>query len=392
MTKLDIRTIITKYLSQEATTEEISILFEWVKKEGSQDVFKKFVQADFLVNYKNKSWDSEVAFEEFLQCIKVKEETKALPFYATKQVWKYAATILILITSTTYFIINRYSKFKIQPKLNSNAITLQLDSGEIIHLEHDQDTLMHVNNGLTSIHLNNGVLYQNNKEKTKNKSGSNTLKVPFGKILGVTLEDGSIIRLNSGSELTYPTSFASLDKRQVLLKGEAFFEITKNPIKPFIVKANDMYTQVFGTVFNISAYEEDDKAEVVLVEGSVGVGNEKSFRRENLAMLKPSQKVTNSKILDKSFIIEDVNVTPYISWVNGVIAFQNEQMSEIIKKLERQFNVQIINENEMLGERKFTGMFDKEGIDFILKTIQTHTHFSYTKKGRIIIIKKQVSL
>jgi ferric-dicitrate binding protein FerR (iron transport regulator) len=71
------------------------------------------------------------------------------------------------------------------------------------------------------------------------------------------------------------------------------------------------------------------------------------------------------------------------------VAFQNEQMSSIIKKLERQFNVKIINENEMLGELRFTGMFDKEGIDMILKTIQTHTHFTYSKEGKTITIKKQ---
>lgn len=386
MTKLDIKRIITKYLNGESSAEEISILFEWVKKKGNQEVFKKLVQAKFLINYQNKSWDSEEAFKNFLCHIKVKEESKILPFYTSNQVWKYAATVLVLIASTLYFIFNKDSETMIQPKLNYNEITLQLDSGEIINLHQDNDTIIEVSNGLASIYLNNGILYQNNKTKTEVKTGHNTLKVPYGKILAVTLEDGSVIKLNSGSELTYPSSFAGMDKRQVLLKGEAFFEITKNPIKPFIVQTNDIYTQVYGTIFNISAYEEDNNTEIVLVEGSVGVGDENSLNNEVLTMLKPSQKITNSNNL---FVVEDVDVTPYISWVNGVVTFQNEQMSEIIKKLERQFNVQIINENIKLEERRFTGMFDKEGINFILKTIQTHTDFNYTKNGKIITINKQ---
>lgn len=389
MIKLDIRRIITKYLSQEATTEEISILFAWVKKEGNQEVFKKIVKADFLINNQNKSWNSEDAFTEFLQCIEVKEKTKILPFYSGRQVWKYAASLLALIASTTYFLLIGEFQTTTQHKVNSSEITLELGSGEIINLYHDNDTIIKFSNGLTSIHLNNGVLYQYGKVKSKNKSCINTLRIPYGKSISVSLEDGSVIRLNSGSELTYPSSFGGMYDRKVHLNGEAFFEIKKNPIKPFIVQTDDMYTQVFGTIFNISAYKEDHKAEVVLIEGSVGVGDEKSFNKEILTKLKPSQKVTNSK---NSFVIVDVDVAPYISWVNGVFSFENEQMSDIIKKLERQFNVQIINENEMLGERRFTGMFDKDGVDFILKTIQVHTDFSYTKKGRIIIINKQERL
>jgi hypothetical protein len=389
MTKLDIRKIITKYLHQEATIEEISMLYEWVKKEGNQEVFKKLVQADFLINYKNKSWDSEEAFTQFLKEIKNKEDLKPIPFYANKKVWSYAAALLVLVASTTYLILDRDLKVINQPAFDSNQITLQLDNGEIVNLEQDNDTILKSKNGSTNICLDNGVLYQDNKKNAVSKTGFNVLKIPNGKILTVTLEDGSIIKLNSSSELRYPSSFAGMDKRQVFLKGEAYFEITKNSIKPFVVKTDELYTQVFGTVFNISAYEEDDTAEVVLVEGSVGVGDEKDFGAELPKMLKPFQKITRSKDLDDSFIIEDVDVNPYISWTKGMVSFQNEQMSEIIKKLERQFDVDIINENNMLGERRFTGMFDKEGIDLILKTIQVHTPFSYTKKGKIIIIKKQ---
>ena len=226
---------------------------------------------------------------------------------------------------------------------------------------------------------------QNGSVKNSVNSSNNILKVPYGKTLSVTLDDGSVIKLNSGSELSYPSSFADLNTRKVTLKGEAFFEIAKDPLKPFVVQTDETFTQVYGTVFNISSYEDDDNIEVVLVEGSVGVGDKLRFKEKNLTMLKPSQKITNS---NNSFIVEDIDITPYVSWVEGVISFQNANMSQIIKKLERQFDVQIINENNTLEERQFTGAFDKENIESILKTIQTHTNFKYIKKGKIITIKK----
>ena len=93
MTNLDIKIIITRYLREAATEEEIAILFEWVKKDGNQDTFKKLVQADYLVRYKKESWDSEEAFQEFLKSIKEKEESKVIPLNASKNILKYAATI-----------------------------------------------------------------------------------------------------------------------------------------------------------------------------------------------------------------------------------------------------------------------------------------------------------
>ncbi len=389
MTKIDIKNIITKYLKQEATAEEISILYEWVNKEGNHEVFKKLVQADFLMNYHSESWDSQEAFEKFLKNIRDKEESKSKPFYMNPVAWKYAASLLILVASTAYFMFNRNIEQASPQLFDPEEITLKLDNGEIINITQHNDTILKVKNGVASIHLNKGVLHHNNNANSIVKSGYNILTIPKGKIISITLEDGSVVKLNSGSELRYPSSFAGLNKRQVYLKGEAFFDITKNPKKPFVVKTDKMFTQVYGTVFNVSAYEDDDEIEVVLVEGSVGVGGEHDFSAETLKMIKPSQKVTNSKALENSYHIEDVDVIPYISWTKGIVAFQNERMSGIIKKLERQFNVEIINENDRLGELRFTGMFDKEGIDLILKTIQTHTNFTYSKEGKIITIKKQ---
>lgn len=386
MTRLDIRRIITKYINQEATPEEMTILYEWVKKGNNQEVFKKLVQADFLINYQNRSWETEEAFKQFLETIKEKESKKVRVFHLDKHVYKYAAAIILLVASSAYFILSKNSTSVLEPKLDSDQITLQLDNGEIISFDPDSDATVKSKTGKTVVSLVKGVLSQNDETNARPNAKKNVLRVPFGKSLSLTLQDGSVVRLNSGSTLTYPSSFVGMDKREVQLEGEAFFEVAKNPDQPFIVGTKNMYTQVFGTVFNISAYDEDSISEVVLVEGSVGIGGTDQTDSGDLQMLKPSQRASSEEGSGGLFVIEDVDVTPYISWTQGVLSFENEEMSEIIKRLQRQFNIKIVNKHERLGERRFTGMFDEEDLDRILRTIQAHTHFSYSKEGNTITI------
>lgn len=388
MTKLDIRRIITRYINQEASQEELDILYEWVKKGNNKEVFKKLVQADFLVNYEDKPWDTEEAFESFLYTIKEKDDKTALPLYVNGQIWKYAAAIMVIVGSSLFFLMNRGNESLEPIEIDPNQITLQLENGEVMTLDPDSDATMESKSGTTVVSLVKGVLTQKTDKVTKGKIEKNTISVPYGKNISLTLQDGSVVMLNSGSTMTYPSSFSGMDTREVYLKGEAFFEVAKNPRQPFIVKTKTMYTQVFGTVFNVSAYEEDSTNEVVLVEGSVGVG--KTFKKgsQDLQILKPSQRASNKIGNGDDFFIEDVDVSSYISWTQGILAFENEAMSDIIKRLQRQYNIEIVNQYNELNDRRFTGMFDEENIDKVLQTIQAHTKFSYEKQDNKITIKE----
>ena len=388
MTKIDIRRIITRYINQEASQEELAILYEWVKKGNNKDVFRKLVQADFLVNYEDKSWETEEAFESFLYTIQEKETKKVRPLFAGDHIWKYAAVIMVIVGSSLYFLLNQSPLVEVPMEIDGNQITLQLENGEVLTIDPASDATLQSKNGSTVVSLVKGVLTQKEEQVKKGEIRNNTIRVPYGKNLSITLQDGTVVMLNSGSSMTYPSSFVGMDTREVKLKGEAFFEVAKNPEKPFIVQTETMYTQVFGTVFNVSAYAEDGNSEVVLVEGSVGVGKSNMAKSADLQMLKPSQKATNITSGEKDFVVEDVDVSSYISWTKGILAFENESMGQIIKRLQRQYNIQIVNQYEELDERRFTGMFDEETIDHVLKTIQAHTHFSYDKEENIITIKK----
>lgn len=388
MTRIDIRRIITRYINQEASQEELAILYEWVKKGNNKEVFKKLVQADFLVKYEDNPWSTEEAFESFLYTIKEKETTKVRPLYAGNQIWKYAAVIMIIVGSSLFFLLNQGLGIDIPVKVDPNQITLQLENGEVLIFDPESDAIVQSENGSTVVTLANGVLTQKDAQIKEGNIRNNTIKVPYGQNLSVTLQDGSVVMLNSGSSLTYPSSFEGMEHREVQLDGEAFFEVAKNPDQPFIVRTETMYTQVFGTVFNVTAYKEDGTSEVVLVEGSVGVGVPDITSSDGLQMLKPSQKASKLIGGKNDFVVENVDVSPYISWTKGVLAFENEPMGQIIKRLQRQYNLKITNQYEALDERRFTGMFDEESIDNVLRTIQAHTHFSYDIEESTITIKE----
>lgn len=388
MTKIDIRRIITRYINQEASQEELAILYEWVKKGNNKDVFKKLVQANFLVNYEDKSWETEEAFESFLHTIKEKETKRVRPLFAGDHIWKYAAVIAVTLCSSLYFLLNQSPFVDVPMEVDRNQITLQLENGEILTIDPKSDATVQSKNGSTVVSLVQGVLTQKEEQLKRGEVRNNTIRVPYGKNLTITLQDGTVVMLNSGSSMTYPSSFVDMNTREVQLKGEAFFEVTKNLEKPFIVKTETMYTQVFGTVFNVSAYAEDGASEVVLVEGSVGVGKPDNTRGEDLQMLRPSQKAIDASDGGEGFVVEDVDVSSYISWTQGILSFENESMGQIVKRLQRQYNIKIVNQYKELDERRFTGMFDEESIDHVLRTIQAHTHFSYDKEEDLIIIKK----
>ncbi|MEC3966241.1 FecR family protein [Flagellimonas halotolerans] len=388
MTKLDIRRIITRYINQEASSEELAILYEWVQKGNNREVFKKLVQADFLVNYEDRPWQTEDAFEHFLDAIQKKAPKGARTLNLPEELWKYAAIITIMLGSSLFFLLTQTSPDPLSDgiQLDTDQITLQLDNGKVFTIDPGTDKSLQSHSGSSLKSLVKGGLTQED-EKSIGKSTKNTIRVPFGKTLTMTLEDGSRVMLNSGSSLIYPSSFEGLQNREVALSGEAFFEIAKNPDRPFIVNTKKMVARVYGTVFNVSAYEGDERNEVVLVEGSVGVGKPLQKGGGALQMLEPSQKASSLEETGQ-FTVEDVDVSPYISWTKGVLTFQNEAMNNIIKRLERQYNVKIDNTYSELDERRFTGMFDEETIDHVLRTIQAHTHFSYTKKDDLIIIEK----
>jgi transmembrane sensor len=191
-----------------------------------------------------------------------------------------------------------------------------------------------------------GIYLFNLTDKTEQ---FNTIMVPAGQRINLILSDNTNLWLNSNTEFRYPTEF-SKDNRTVYLDGEAYFEVSKNEKKPFIVKTYQGEIHVTGTSFNVEAYSKYNSFETSLFEGGVDIYKENS----KLASLKPNEIGTlkNNELLITGIIDKD----NYL-WREGLIAFNNKKLEEVLIDLEKYFNVDIHISSSCLPKHTYTGKF-----------------------------------
>lgn len=197
---------------------------------------------------------------------------------------------------------------------------------------------------------------------------------PPGQRARVLLADGTEVWLNANSTLRYPEQF-ELEQRTVELYGEAFFEVEHNREKPFVVKTNKMNVQVTGTKFNISAYNQEKYFIASLVEGRISVASLSD--PTSFHSLKPQQQIMVS---DSSYQISTFGNTDFLLWKEGVFAFDDMRLEEIIEKLELYYDVSIITKNKKLKDFRYTGKLrQRDGVESALKKLQIVYSFTYEK-------------
>ncbi|MEM9142082.1 MAG: FecR domain-containing protein [Bacteroidota bacterium] len=267
-----------------------------------------------------------------------------------------------------------------------NAITLELEDGSIEILQEGGSTTVVNQQGRTVGKQQNGQLVYARQPKA-DKLRYNTLKVPYGKKFNIQLSDGTLVHMNSGSALTYPIQFQTGQSRRITLQGEAFFKVQRDTGRPFVVNTKAMDIQVLGTQFNVAAYAEDQKTQVVLTEGSVALRADSQGQEEKI-ILKPGFMGTLDKT-KRSLSARKVNTALYTSWLNGNLIFRNAPFKNIILKLERRYNVKIENRNRELDEVTFNTNIDVQGetIEQALQLFSNLYAFTYEIQGKTIIIK-----
>ncbi len=213
-------------------------------------------------------------------------------------------------------------------------------------------------------------------------------RCPLGTKSRVTLSDGTIVHLNSGSVLEYSPIFNS-ELREVKLRGEAFFEVTHERKREFVVNTGKISIKVFGTRFNVKNYEIDKSIETTLVEGSVGVFMSDDPNMKQVMFLKPNEQAiyekNSGKLYSKNRDAEMVSI-----WKEGKYYFEDETLEAIVLKLERELNQPMVIASEELRMEIFTGMFDKSKTIYnMLDLMKRKRGFSYKEVNDTIIISKQ---
>lgn len=390
MDKKDFEKLLDKYIAGEASLEEEQRLL------------------NFYGSFQKKSEATEEINEIVGESIFEKIQENILPdqlnqyshkFYYLKSIF-IAALILLFISTGLYFYTNRvisepeqFAEIDVRNDIlpGYNKAILTLADGSKISLDDAANGLLASQGNIAITKTDNGqIVYEkNNVDKSKfmsNRSAINTIQTPKGGKYQIRLPDGSKVWLNSASTLSYPTTFAG-NERKVQLKGEAYFEISPNKNVPFRVESENQIVEVLGTHFNINSYDDEDYVKTTLLEGSVKVilssnPNEVSKTR----LLKPGEQ-SLTKSSQSGIRIENVDTEKAVAWKNGYFKFRNTPIKEIMREIERWYDVELVYEGKIPSD-EFTGFISNDvKISAVLKIMEESGGVRFTVKGKKLKVK-----
>jgi transmembrane sensor len=354
--------LIVKFITNQASQEEIEKLTEWLKEDENQIVFKDFVKTNYAIDTAMNNFDSTEVRKQLSQ--RIQNENNVFAKRRFSSYYKYAA-ILIVALGGFYLYKNSESSPSKQNVVipREDEIVLQLGNESQTLDPNEARNVIDKNGNIIGKQEKNRLVY--NKAYSEGELVYNILRIPYGKKFEVQLSDGTLVHLNAGTSFRYPVQFVKNQNRQVYLLGEGYFEVEKDKQHPFMINTQNVNVEVLGTKFNVDTYTENISTDVVLVEGKVSLYKDQKAK-ENPVYLKAGEK--GSTIKSRSEIkIEQVNTDYYTAWVKGSLVFKNASFNDIIKKLERHYNVTFINRNKMLGKEIFNARFDNEPIEVVLK-------------------------
>ena len=376
--------LIQKFLRNTAAQSDLDKLEHWLEKKENRDLFNSMVQANYTADYNLSDFKIEEAKNLLLRKIRADKRWRGQQRF--NSLLKYAA-IFILFLGLGYFFQDGLNISRGQDKLipANDAITLELEDGTIEILSNGSTKeVIGAEGHIVAVQHDEIITYKEGEGKVE-ELVYNTLRVPYGKRFSLELSDGTQVYLNAGSWIKYPVRFLSTGERSVEIVGEAFFSVKSDPARPFIVNAEKLNVQVLGTEFNVAAYPEDIQTEVVLLEGKVAMYPDSKSLNEAVA-LSPGLKGAFART-DEEIEIEKVNVNIYTAWRKGELVFRNLPFHSILKKLERHYHVQIINQNNDLSDEIFNASFNEEEIENVLKYFDETFDINYVITNNTIIIK-----
>ena len=358
------------------TEEQKSDLQQW-----ESDPYNKKVEEEILNPEAFNAWQTKVQnintseqWELFLKNKKATsaDKSKVIKMKVLKWSASIAAIFILGFSLNLFFNTSNGKKYQTAKEVNINPGTPQaelvLSTGETVKLQDSVKT--NISEGTITAKNENGLLaYDDSEKQAEIISKTNTLRVPRGAEYQLVLSDGTKVWLNSDSELTYSVPFTGKE-RKVLLKGEAYFDVTPNKEMPFVVATENQDITVLGTEFNISAYTDDLNTITTLVEGKVKTTSLDNNEVVKENFLLPNEQLTLNKNSKKTRK-RTVDPYPYIAWKEGRFSFKNESLESFFTKIARWYDVTVIIDNESIKDIRFTGDLPRyNNMSNILKVIE----------------------
>lgn len=302
-----------------------------------------------------------------------------------RKMWIAAAALLIMLGSWFYYNLNQ-SKGRQDLLLaarhiapGKNGATITLNNGKTIQLSDTQNGVVIAGDRLA---YTDGSPVSSDLKPVSGKSVELTASTAKGQTYIFTLPDGTKVWLNAESKISFAQQFVK-KTREVFLEGEAYFEVTKNRLKPFIVKSRNQQVEVLGTHFNVSSYENEGSVKTSLLEGSVCVRQTGAARNE--VVLEPSQQAANNF---NSLKISHIDAKEVLDWKNDGFAFNGGDFAAGMRKIARWYNVEIVYDPVAVQKMEIGGFISrKNDLATVLKFIESTGQVRFAVEGRRVLVK-----
>jgi hypothetical protein len=335
------------------------------------------------------SFNLDQSWTKITSKVNQKEDTKIQKLHRpNRQLWIRiigVASVLFMILFGTLYFRKKDTLQIVDPIANTDSIkpgiqsaTLRLANGKTIDLGNAKSGNIASQNGVQIQKDKDGQLIYVINSSANNVNQLNTLSTSVGETYQVRLPDGSLVWLNAASSLTYATNLGIGGSRSVKLEGEAYFEVAKDPKRPFIVKTNEQDVTVLGTHFNISAYKDDSTIKTTLLEGEVKVSQGTVEK-----ILIPGRQVINSA---GNLVVRIVDTDKAVAWKNGKFIFEQEDIYTIMEKLSRWYGFEVEYKDDLKGKTFDAVLSREDDIRSILDKISYTQAVHFKIEGRRIIV------
>jgi hypothetical protein len=373
--------LIDKYLNGEASAEEEQLLLNFF------DSFQSGQEWDeSVLGVKEKLEDKMLKrLQQTVHQSKEQHRPKAVRLYAFRNV-AAAAIVMTAISIGVYYYLRQSAKQSLMANRDkpvkhdvdpgNNKAILTLENGAKLVLDSAKIGTLAKKGKISIRKAKDGQLIyavdRGNDAAANESIFYNTITTPRGGQYQVILPDGTKVWLNAASSLKFPTAFAG-NQRNVELTGEAYFEVTKNTAKPFMVKVDNMLVKVLGTHFNIMAYSDEAAIKTTLLEGAVQLNNGKSGN-----FLKPGQQ---GIVKGDNVQVIDADTDQAIAWKNGFFEFRRASIRDIMKQLSRWYDTEVIYEGK-IPDDEFVGKIERNvKLSQVLHILElNHVHFKIENK------------
>ena len=379
--------LLQLYLLGDITEEERQELEDWCEEAPrNRKLFEQICQEDLFSKerYVYEKINDTKAFSVFEKRVR-KVSSRSIGNW-----WKYAAVLLFpilvvgswkLMHETEQVSIVASSVAPIQP--GCSQAVLVLDDGRKVFLKEEEEGVISEDKEITVTGEKDRLVYTSSEGKNVDEIRFNELEVPRGGEYKVRLADGTLVYLNSATRMKYPVKFDEKE-RKVYLSGEAYFEVAKDPERPFFVEMEGVEVRVYGTSFNVNTHQEGN-IQTVLVKGSIGVkvlssGMESVIRPGQMAEFKQG----NTKV-----DVKDVNVAVYTDWKDGIFRFENQRLEDILAVLSNWYDMNVFYQTVSVKELHFSGYMERyKDVSVILEAITLSTGVTFSIQGKTIIVSK----